>query len=291
MFKYFKHPEIPDSSPDKLTFPFEFKSFQFTMDNYVKSYTRNRVTKENLTEVLEEVNASIKGDSDGFKTWDYLSVIFLLLINASILGCILTIQIKYFMIFAIKLGAILVGITFNFIIYACCLNSSMTVLRDKIQNVLDSKDEYFDSKGMRWGVCLETDFPYWIELHIRSQFEMKLQKEKQEARRKAGQDTEKETTDIGYSEEQGIRGNQLAKSKKHTKGGAPTLMRQTDKRNGFAELGIEENDEEYETSQVQPKPKAPQEIDIDMDNKKFNRLYAPLDEDYEENYEDEEANM
>jgi len=293
MFKYFKHPEVPTSSPDKMTFPFEFGSFQYTMENFVKSFTRNRVTKENLTEVMEEVNAAVKSDSDSFKTWDYLSIVFLAVINAGILACILTIKVQLLTLFAIKLGVILVGIVLNFSIWACCLGGSTTRLRDKIQNILDQKDEYFDSKGMRWTVCTDTDFPYWIELHIQSQFEMKLAGEKRQAKKQVTSERDEEKETHGYSEEKGIYGYQGNSAQKNSKQGNARLMKPT--KNGFADLGIEEDDEDLDQSDEQPKPKPAQQVEIDINSKKFNRLYAPLEEDYEETYEqdndDIEANL
>ena len=72
----------------------------------------------------------------------------------------------------------------NFAIYLCCLGGASNSLRERIQEILDEKDEYFDSKGMKWTVCSDTDFPYWIELHIQSQFEMRLQEGKRKISRK-----------------------------------------------------------------------------------------------------------
>lgn len=276
MFKYFKKPEVPTSSPDMLTFPFEFSSFQFTMENFVKSFTRNRVTKENLNEILEEVNTALKSDSDSFKVWDHLAIALFIAINGGILACILTLKIKLFVIFAIKLAAIFVGLILNFVVWSCCLGGTSTRIRDKVQGVLDTKDEYFDSKGMRWSVSAENDFPFWIELHIQSQFEMKLEKEKEKMEGK------KKPKHAGsYSESKGIMDQGSAQFKKKAKKG---------KEQKLIYEGMEEEDE-YNEEDIEQQPQH-QEVEINMQkNKKIDRLYAPLEEDYEENYEDEEANM
>ena len=307
MYKYIKSPEVPTSSPDVMTFPFEFGSFQFTMENYVRSYTRKRVTKENLTEVMEEVNTAIKPQADGFKTWDYLSIIFLIILDAGLLACVLTININQVLILAIKIGAVFVGFILNFVIYLCCLNGSSTHLREKIQEILDSKDEYFDSKGMRWTVCSDFEFPYWIELHIQSQFEMKLKQENEELQAK-----KKETgKNSNYSENKGILENQPGKkvggaiNKKPNKKGFVNLeeFNEEDEDEDYedqahveAEVEIEDElaqvEDEQEEQQVRPNPynQPRQQIHLDARKKKnVDRLYAPLDEDYEENYDEEAA--
>jgi len=306
MYKYFKNPEVPTSSPDVMTFPFEFGPFQFTMENYVRSFTRKRVTKENLAEVMEEVNTAIKPQADGFKTWDYLSVMFLLVLNIGMLVCILTLQINLVFLLAIKIGIVFVGFILNFVIYLCCLNGSSTRLRDKVQEILDSKDEYFESKGMRWTVCSDSEFPYWIELHIQSQFEMKLKQENEQLQGKK-KETQKGSN---YSENKGILDNKPGKKV----GGA---IKQKPNKKGFVnleEFNEEEEDEDYEEQaqveaeveiedeldqvedeehqeEAQPYSQPQQEVQIEVKKgKKFDRLYAPLDEDYEETY-DEEADM
>jgi len=282
MYQLFKKPEVPTSSPDKLTFPFEFGAFKFTMENYVKSFTRKRVTKENIIEILDEVNAALRTDSESFKVWDYLSVITILLINCGILACILTLQVKLFAVFAIKLGFIVLGIIMNFVIWGCCLDGRIDQMRNKIQYILDSKDEYFDSKGMRWSVCTDTEFPYWVELHIQSQFEMKLAQEKEEL------EGRKKKQEASYSENKGILESRATTENKSKKPKLAGLFGGRTQK-GLINFDVDEELEEHEQSQVQP-PK--NQVEIDMNNdKKFDRLYAPLEEDYEENYEDEEANV
>lgn len=279
MYKVIKKPEVPTSSPDRITFPFEFSSFQYTMENFVKSFTRNRVTKEYLVEVMEEINAALKSESDSFKIWDYLAIALLVAINGGVLACILTLKIKYLLLFAIKLGAVFVGIILNFVIYSCCLGGTSTRLRDKVQAVLDNKDEYFDSKGMRWAICAETEFPYWLELHVQSQFEMKLQKEKEALEGKKRLSSKD-------AENQGIVDRDSSakikkKQKANMKGKEKKLMN----------MNMEEEDEEYyQEEEIAQNPKDREEVQIGIRNdKKLDRLYAPLEEDYEENYEDEEA--
>jgi len=299
MFKYFKQPDIPSSSPDMLTFPFEYSSFSFTMDNYVKSYTRNRVTKENLKEIIEEVNSALKADSDSFKAWDYFAIFIILALNGGILACCLTIEMKAFVMFAIKLGYIVVALIMNFVIYGCCLDSTVNRLRDKIQSILDQKDEYFDSKGMKWAVCNGADFPYWVELHIQSQFEMKLEREMERATgTKKNKKTDRDNENKGILDSTGNIKYQQKKA---------GLFGSNKKNNQQQLIGFEvdEEDEEAEqdTSQVQPRAQrlqnniaamqqqqeAKNEVEIEVKDRKFDRLYAPLEEDYEENYEDEEA--
>jgi len=305
MYKLFKKPEVPTSSPDIMTFPFEYGPFQFTMENYVRSYTRKRVTKENLAEVMEEVNVAIKSQGDSFKTWDYLSLVFLLVLNAGMLACILTLQLNLVFLLAIKIGVVFIGFILNFAIYLCCLNGSATRLREKVQEILDSKDEYFESKGMRWTVGSDSEFPFWIELHIQSQFEMKLKQEKEELQ---GKKTETQKTN--YSENKGILNG------KNSKNTGTVVTNKKPNKKGFVnleEFNEEEEDDDYENqaqveaeveiedelAQVEdeetdnPQPESQphqQEVRLDVKSgKKVDRLYAPLDDDYEENYDDEEA--
>ena len=73
MYRIAKKPEVPSSTPDKITFPFDFSEFGFTMENYVRSFTRNRVSKEKILEVLDEVNATIQAEKENFNTWDTIS--------------------------------------------------------------------------------------------------------------------------------------------------------------------------------------------------------------------------
>ena len=94
MYRFCKQPDIPDSSPDMLTFPLEFGPFQFTMENFVRSYTRKRVTKEDLIEVINEVNSSIKRQAESFKVWDYVAMLFLILINGGTLACLITLKMN-----------------------------------------------------------------------------------------------------------------------------------------------------------------------------------------------------
>jgi len=305
MYKLFKKPEVPTSSPDVMTFPFEYGPFQFTMENYVRSFTRKRVTKENLAEVMEEVNVAIKPQADSFKTWDYISLIFLLVLNVGMLACVLTLQLNLVFLLVIKIGVVFVGFILNFVIYMCCLNGSSTRLREKVQEILDSKDEYFESKGMRWIVCADTEFPFWIELHIQSQFEMKLKQEKDQHQ---GKKTETQKT-TNYSENKGILDGQAAK-----KAGAVITNKKPNKK-GFVnleEFNEEDEDDDYENQahveaeveiedelaqvedeeeQGSPEPDSqPHQQDVRLEvkkNGKFDRLYAPLEEDYEENYHDE----
>jgi len=283
MYKFFKKPEVPTSSPDKITFPFEFSGFKYTMENYVKSFTRNRVTKENLIEILDEVNAALRTDSENFKTWDYLAVATILAINSGILACILTLQVKAFAMFAIKLGFIVLGIIINFVIWGCCLDGRIDQMRNKIQYILDSKDEYFESKGMRWSVCVETEFPYWVELHVQSQFEMRLAQEKDEFEGKKKKKEGKDSENKGILESRVTTENKPKKPKLAGLFGGRTQK-------GLVNFDVDEELAEHEESQVQPPNKHQVEIDMIQD-KKFDRLYAPLEEDYEENYDDdEEAN-
>jgi len=303
MFKFFKQPEIPSSSPDMLTFPFEYNTFSFTMENYVKSYTRNRVTKENLKEILDEVNSALKTDSDSFKAWDYFAVFLMLALNGGILACVLTIEMRAFVMFAIKLGYIVVALIMNFVLYGCCLDSTVNRLRDKIQSILDQKDEYFDSKGMKWTVCNGADFPYWVELHIQSQFEMKLEREIEQAT--GGKKNKKTDRD---NENKGILDSVGNIKYPPKKGGLFANKKNTQQH--LIGFEVDEEAEEYEQDQshVQPKPRGQRnnfnnnnnnnyaqqqdqprdDVEIEVKDKKFDRLYAPLEEDYEENYEEDE---
>lgn len=251
------------------------------MENFVKSFTRNRVTKENLVEIMEEVNTTLKSESDSFKIWDHIGIFILLAINGGILACILTLKVKFFVIFAIKLAGIFIGLIMNFVVWSCYLGGTSNRLRDKVQGILDTKDEYFDSKGMRWSVCAETDFPFWIELHIQSQFEMQLEKEKEQMGIKKKQPKHSGS----YSESKGImeQGSAQLRKKQQTKSKHQKLIYE----------GMEEEDEYNEEDLEQQQQPQHQEVEINMkkDKKKIDRLYAPLEEDYEENYEDEEANI
>jgi len=299
MFKLFKQPDIPSSSPDMLTFPFEYNTFSFTMENYVKSYTRNRVTKENLKEIIDEVNSALKTDSDSFKAWDYFAVFLMLAFNGSILACIMTIDIKDFVIFAIKLAYIVVALIMNFVIYGCCLDSTVNRLREKIQSILDQKDEYFDSKGMKWTVCNGADFPYWVELHIQSQFEMKAEREMEKA---TGVKKNRKTD--ADNENKGIL-DSVGNIKYPAKKGGLFGNKKNNQQH-LIDFEVDEEAEEYEQDQsnVQPKPRGQRnnfnpnpnnnyaqqqdDVQIEVKDKKFDRLYAPLEEDYEENYEEEQ---
>lgn len=298
MFKFFKQPDIPSSSPDMLTFPFEYNTFSFTMENYVKSYTRGRVTKENLKEIIDEVNSALKTDSDSFKAWDYFAIFLMFALNGGILACVLTIEMRAFVMFAIKLGYIVVALIMNFVLYGCCLDSTVNRLRDKIQSILDQKDEYFDSKGMKWTVCNGADFPYWVELHIQSQFEMKLEREMEQATgKKKNKKTDRDNENKGILDSVG---NIKYPSKK---GGL--FGNKKNNQQHLIGFEVDEEAEEYEQDQshVQPKPRGQRlnnfnnnnqqqqprdDVEIEVKDKKFDRLYAPLEEDYEENYEEDE---
>ncbi len=279
MYHFFKKPEIPTSSPDKLTFPFDYSTFKYTMENYVKSFTRNRVTKENLIEILDEINSTLRSDADSFKLLDYIAVILIFAINLGVLFCILTLETKNFTMFGIKLAFIVFGILMSFILWGCCLDGKIDNMRNKVQYVLDTKDDYFDSKGMRWTVCSETEFPYWVELHIQSQFEMKLAQEK-EAR-----EGKKPKKDKEFSESRGILESRVTSDGRIIKPKVTSLLAGRIAKNNI-NFDVDEELEENEVSQIQAQPK--KEIDIENQNdRKFNRLYAPLEEDYEANYEDE----
>ena len=284
MYSYLKRKEVPTSSPDRLTFPLELGTFKYTMENYVKSFTRKRVTKANLEEIIEEVNTALKSESDNFKLFDYLAILLILIINGGILACILTLDVKMFVAFAIKLGYIVVANIATCVIWSCCFDGKIENMRNKIQFILDSKDEYFESKGMRWTVCTDTEFPYWIELHIQSQFEMKLAEEMAE------RDGAKRKQETSYSENKGIldsRATTTDVKPKKTRLGA--LLGRTGQK-PLANFDVDEELAEHEESQVQP-PQPKQDGEVNMHDKKFDRLYAPLEEDYEENYDDEEANQ
>ena len=280
MFKYLKRQTAPDSSPDMLTFPFRFGPFQFTMENFVRSYTRKRVTKDNLDEILEEINLVIKSEGSGFKCWDWISVLVLILINVGIIGCVATLKIDDLILFAVKVAIIFVCLIMNFSIYMCCLNSATNRLRDKIQEILDIKDEYFSSKGMKWAICSETDFPYWIELHVQSQFEIKIEKDVQrvEGKKKPVGEKDRITLDAkgiladahgGNSSTTNILSNNKQLFRAKPKG----MIRQ------------QINDDELCDTDNQTKPvHTRKESDTNIN---FDRLYGPLEEDYEEVYEDE----
>jgi len=273
------------------------------MENYVRSFTRNRVTKENLKEIIEEVNSALKTDSDSFKAWDYFAVFLMLALNGGILACILTIEMKAFVLFAIKLGYIVVALIMNFVLYGCCLDSTVNRLRDKIQSILDQKDEYFDSKGMKWTVCNGADFPYWVELHIQSQFEMKLEREIEQA---TGVKKNKKTD--RDNENKGILVDSTGNMKYQKKGGLFGNKKKNQQQLIDFEVDEEDEENEQDTSMqpqrnqrqnnfnnfaAQPQAQAHvqqrDDVEIEVKDKKFDRLYAPLEEDYEENYEDEEA--
>jgi len=268
MFKYLKKPDVPSSSPDVITFPFDFQTFQFSMDNFVKSYTRKRVTKENLQEVMEEVNQTVRPDWSNFKLWDYISVLMMVGITGAIFYCIFTIKVRYLLLFAIKMFAILLGVIANLAIWACCLGSSINKIREKIQGVLDNRDEFYDEKGMRWSLCDGNDFPYWIELHIQSVFEMKLEQEKEAFESKRATDTK----DASFSEDKGMLSSNVGKNKKGGK---------KNKANAYYDL--QEDDAEYEEEEDdQPVPRNQR-----INNKNGNNKYANMeDEDEEAGYYD-----
>jgi len=266
MFKYLKRPDVPSSSPDIMTFPFDFITFQFSMENFVKSYTRKRVTKENLTEVMEEVNAAVKPDWAGFKLWDYIAILSMIAVTCGIFYCIFTIKVRYLLLFAIKMFSILLGVIANLAIWTCCLNGSINKIREKIQGVLDNRDEFYDEKGMRWSICEGSDFPYWIELHIQSQFEMQLEREKEayESKRAA------ETKDSSFSEDKGMLQSNIGRNKKSSK----------KNNNGATYYDMQEDDAEYdEDVDDQPVPRSQRN-----NNQKSNNNYANMVEE-----DDEEA--
>jgi len=271
MFKFLKSPDVPSSSPDTMTFPFEFSTLQFSMENFVKSYTRKRVTKENLAEVMEEVNTALKPDWESFKLWDYIAVFGMTLITIGIFYCILTIQMRHLLLFAIKMISVLVGIIVNASIWACCMSSSLNKIRDKIQGILDNRDEFYDEKGMRWTICEGSDFPYWLELHIQSQFEMKLEQEKEayESKRAAT------AKDSSFSEDRGMLESNIGRNKK---GGKKNNNR------GMMHYDMQEDEAEYEEDmedQPVPRPQRNQ----NGNNGTANGNYGNLVE--EEEYDDE----
>jgi hypothetical protein len=267
------------------------------MENYVKSYTRGRVTKENLKEIIDEVNSALKTDSDSFKAWDYFAIFLILALNGGILACILTIEMRAFVMFAIKLGYIVVALILNFVIWGCCLDSTVNRLRDKIQSILDQKDEYFDSKGMKWTVCNGADFPYWVELHIQSQFEMKLEREMEQATgKKKNKKTDRDNENKGILDSVGN-----IKYPPQKKGGL--FGNKKNNQQHLIGFEVDEEAEEYEQDQSHVQPRAQRmnnfnnqqqqqqardDVEIEVKDKKFDRLYAPLEEDYEENYEEDE---
>jgi len=266
MFKFLKSPDVPSSSPDTMTFPFEFNTLSFSMENFVKSYTRKRVTKENVAEVMEEVNATLKPDWESFKIWDYIAVLSMTLITVGIFYCILTIQMRHLLVFAIKMIGVLIGIIANASIWTCCMSSSLNKIRDKIQGILDNRDEFYDEKGMRWTICEGTDFPYWLELHIQSQFEIKLEQEKEayESKRAAT------AKDSSFSEDRGMLESNLGRNRK---GG---------KKNNKGKMyyDMQEDDAEYEEDiDDQPVPRSQRN-----QNGNAGRNYANL---VEEEYDDE----
>jgi hypothetical protein len=188
MYRIAKKPEVPSSTPDKITFPFDFSEFGFTMENYVRSFTRNRVSKEKILEVLDEVNATIQAEKENFNTWDTISLVLFILGSLVALYCLLTLRLKDLTIWLIKFLLIIVTIIFNICIWGYCQSGAISRMKSKIQFILDSQEDVYEEKGMKWSLSNENEFPFWIELHIQSEYEMKVDKNDKGKRGKGSKD-------------------------------------------------------------------------------------------------------
>jgi hypothetical protein len=199
MYRLAKNPEIPSSTPDKITFPFQFNTFTFTFDNYVKSFTRNRVSKEKVNEIIEEINNTIQHDGDGFNSWDVFGLILFCLLALTALFCIFTLRLNDLTMWLIKFLGILLCLVADVCIWGYCQSGTIAKLRNKVQFVLESQDDFYEEKGMKWTLTNEHDFPYWIELHVQSEFEMKDDHKEQVKLKKA-----KKAETLKYSEKRGM---------------------------------------------------------------------------------------
>lgn len=197
MYRLAKNPEIPSSTPDRITFPFDFNSFSYTFENYVKSFTRNRVSKEKIHEVIEEVNTSVQPEGDSFNTWDLIGLITFAILTIGAVYCIITLKLTDLTIWLIKFLLILFFMIANVCIWGYCQSGTISRLRNKVQFGLDSQEDFYEEKGMKWMIPTEHDFPYWIELHVQSEFEMKDETEK-------GKKAKKKKVENKYSERRGM---------------------------------------------------------------------------------------
>jgi hypothetical protein len=173
MYRFAKNPEIPSSTPDRITFPFDFATFSYSFENYVKSFTRNRVSKEKINEVIEEINTSVQPDGDSFNTWDVIALVTFALLTIGAVYCIITLRLEDLTIWLIKFLLILFFMITNVCIWGYCQSGTISRMRNKVQFGIDSQEDFYEEMGMKWMIPTEHDFPYWIELHVQSEFEMK----------------------------------------------------------------------------------------------------------------------
>lgn len=253
MYRFAKNPEIPTSTPDRITFPFDFSSFSYTFENYVKSFTRNRVSKEKINEVIEEINTSVQPDGDGFNTWDVIALATFALLTIGAVYCVITLRLTDLTVWLIKFLLILFFMITNVCIWGYCQSGTISRMRNKVQFGIDSQEDFYEEMGMKWIIPTEHDFPYWIELHVQSEFEMKDEV-------KQGKKGKKKRSENSFSERKGMLeqddGEDYTEEMRHQYGREEDdEEEEEDDRRDRDDEEEEEEDDEEQPRQIQIKKK------------------------------------